>query len=370
MLDQLPDSIQIDVSQWLGVVKIAISVLVAFATLLLIRLITRLFSGFFARVIPSELQRVYKVVIAPYQFWIVLIVALSAADSSFLLYAIAPWVNFVEFPLSFALAALVAWFGTRITAAYFDDYLLDTAIQNQVKINSDLLLPTKLAANTGILIAVIFIFAQTHDYNLVGLFASLGVGGLAVAFAAQQTLQQFLGGIVLYIDRPFLVDDYIGLSDGTFGRVEAIGLRSTKIRTSGKGTLMVVPNSLLTSSSIENFTGAKKIISMIYLTFYRTLADEERALVRQVIGDSTRGIFGIDPRSTEIVYKDLEGRNGRRITQAQVSFFILGSGGVSMDLRRQLIDVARQSVARQLQAYDISFDVEDRTINVDSPITI
>lgn len=72
------------------------------------------------------------------------------------------------------------------------------------------------------------------------------MAGVAVAFAAQNTLSKLLGGIVLYIDRPFVVDDYIGLPDGTFGRVESIGLRSTKIRSSGKGTLIIISNNSLT----------------------------------------------------------------------------------------------------------------------------
>lgn len=202
------------------------------------------------------------------------------------------------------------------------------------------------------------------------MLASLGVGGLAVAFAAQKSLEQILGGIVLYIDRPFVIDDYIGLPDGTFGRVESIGLRSTKIRISGKGTLMIVPNSFLTQVNIENFTGAKKVISMIYLTFYRLISNEEKALIRQVILEGTHDIFGIDPRSTEITFKDNHSNLDGKSTQAQVSFFILGSGQVSMELRYQLLDVAKQSIHKQLKEYGIAFDIEEKAINVDSPITI
>ncbi len=203
----------------------------------------------------------------------------------------------------------------------------------------------------------------------IDLIASLGVGGLAVAFAAQKSLEQLLGGIVLYVDRPFVTDDYIGLPDGTFGRVESIGLRSTRIRVSGKGTLMVVPNSFLTQTNIENFTGAKKVISMIYITFVQIISDTEKAFIRQVITNSTKEIFGVDPRSTEITFKPVE-RNGSNVTQAQVSFFILGSGEVSMELRRQLLDAARQNINRELREFGIEFNVEDRTINVDAPITI
>ena len=88
----------------------------------------------------------------------------------------------------------------------------------------------------AIAISLILTFCISHRINVFGIVASLGIGGIAIAFAAQKTLEQFLGGIVLTLDRPFTVGDYIGLSDGqqgkqgTFGRVESIGLRSTKIR--------------------------------------------------------------------------------------------------------------------------------------------
>lgn len=210
----------------------------------------------------------------------------------------------------------------------------------------------------------------------MGLVASLGVGGLALAFAAQQTLEQILGSIVLYIDRPFVIDDYIGLPDGTFGQVESIGLRSTKIRTSGKGTLVVVPNNMLTQISIENFTGAKKVMSIIYLRFYRTIANDERALIRQVILESTQGIFGIDSRSTDIAFMEpsqalkTSETPGTPATRSQITFFILGSGEVSMDLRGQLLDIASRNVAQRLREFGIKFDIEEQRINVDSPITI
>nr|WP_232225082.1 mechanosensitive ion channel domain-containing protein [Dactylococcopsis salina] len=134
-------------------------------------------------------------------------------------------------------AILVSWLGASIFSRYFDQSLLDAAIQSKRKINSELLLLGKLIINASIILVVIIIFAQTHDVNLFGLIASLRVGGLAVAFAAQKSLEQLLGGIVLYVDRPFVPDDYIGLPDGTFGRVESIGLRSTRIRVSGSVTV-------------------------------------------------------------------------------------------------------------------------------------
>ncbi len=365
ILNDLPKTTEIDTRIIAGIVLF----IIILGLTAILALIPKLVSATTRRFFFQRPDSVYKRTFAPFQNWFFFTVLLGIVDLIFKYVLAAPWVDLVEVPLALIVAVLVSWLGATLFSRYFDSYLLNAAIQSKRKINSEILLLGKILVNAGIILVVIVVFAQTHNVNLFGLVASLGVGGLAIAFAAQKSLEQLLGGIVLYVDRPFVTDDYIGLPDGTFGRVESIGLRSTRIRVSGKGTLMVVPNSFLTNANIENFTGAKKIISMIYINFSQSITDTEKAFIRQVIINSTKEIFGIDPRSTEITFKPIE-REGIQITQAQVSFFILGSGEVSMDLRRQLLDAARQNINRELQEFGISFDVEERTINVDAPITI
>ncbi|MDJ0597271.1 MAG: mechanosensitive ion channel [Crocosphaera sp.] len=334
-------------------------------------LLPRILGNMTTRIFSDEVKVIYDKTIPPYQNWLGLIVLLSITDVSLLIFSLPSWLKFLEIPLSLAIVFTVIWVGLQICQTFFDDHLLQLAITNSSKLNSEFILIAKYLANTAVIIIVLFIFAESHDINVLGLFASLGIGGLAVAFAAQKSLEQLLGGIVLYLDKPFIADDYIGLPDGTFGRVESVGLRSTKIRTSGKGTLVIVPNSSLTQMSIENYTGAKKVVSLIYLTFYRLIPKDEEALIRQVILDSTSDIFGIDSRSTDVIFKQLSTNNGDSlVTQAQINFFILGSGEVSMELRHQFLEVANQQITHQLKEYGIDFDIEDRTINVDSPITV
>ncbi|MDR9404059.1 MAG: mechanosensitive ion channel [Halothece sp. Uz-M2-17] len=365
LLPDLPETTEIDTR----IIAILGGVLFVFALLAILILIPKLTGLMRQRLFSQNASTVYQKTFAPFQSWLFLTIILAAFDLSLKYWIKDSWTNIIEVPVALGVAILVSWVGASIFSRYFDIYLLDAAIQSKRKVNSELLLLGKILVNAGIILIVIVVFAQTHDINLFGLIASLGVGGLAVAFAAQKSLEQLLGGIVLYIDRPFVTDDYIGLPDGIFGRVESIGLRSTRIRVSGKGTLMVVPNNFLTQTNIENYTGAKKVISMIYINFAQQVTDTEKAFIRQVITSSTKDIFGIDPRSTEITFKPIE-REGIPVTQAQVSFFILGSGEVSMDLRRQLLDAARQNINRELQEFGISFDLEERTINVDAPITL
>lgn len=344
---------------------VAIAVL-GFAIFYFFKLVGRQLAG----LISPQVRLGYQKIIDPYKTWLTLTFLLVLADLIILLFPTPVWAETLEIIIGICAGIAMTLVGSRLFRQLFDLYILDAAIQSKRKVDSEILIVLKWLGNTVIAFIVFAIFAQTHQINIFGLIASLGVGGLALAFAAQKTLEQVLGGIVLYIDRPFVVDDYIGLPDDTFGRVESIGLRSTKIRTSGKGTLVIVPNNALTQINIENFTGAKKVISLIYLTFHRVLPGEEQALIRQIIIESTQDIFGIDPRSTEVKFTEMVKDGKEAITQAQINFFILGSGEVSMDLRRQLLDVANQSIARQLKEYGIAFDLEERTINVDSPITI
>ncbi len=319
------------------------------------------------RFLSPQTEKIYQQIVSPYQKWVKIVVTLILIDLVLLIIPKPDFLKYLEFALGLSIAITVGWLSSRWFENFFEIYLQGFAVKR--KINGELLVVANLVADAVLFVSIFFIFAQTHRINLLGLVTGLGIGGLAIAFAAQETLQQLLGGIVLYIDRPFVVDDYIGLPDGTFGRVESIGLRSTKIRNSGKGTLTIVPNSSLTKLSIENFTGGRKIVSLIYLTFYREIPENERALIRQIILESTQEVFGIDSRNTTVDFKDIV-QDEKTITQGQINFFILGSGEMGMEMRQYLLDIAKQNITMQLQEYNLAFDLEEKPINVDSPITV
>ncbi len=101
------------------------------------------------------------------------------------------------------------------------------------------------------LIGVIFIL-NVWGIEVAPLLASLGIAGIAVAFALQTTLGNIFGGVSLIVDRSITVDDFIRLDDGTEGTVIDIGLRSTKIK-SRDGDLIILPNGKLADSKIYNY---------------------------------------------------------------------------------------------------------------------
>jgi MscS family membrane protein len=320
---------------------------------------------------PKQISRIYEKLIVPLEkivkvtgTLILLYFCLSLIQQYTGLYQFLKF--FLDIGLISSFAALFSSFFRELLRSYGIDLLRKLGMEID-----ELLLVFETITNFVIGFLAIVIFAQSRNINLVGLLAGLGIGGIAVAFAAQQTLQQFLGTIVLYLDRPFAPGEYIRVnlsSQGTLlARVEAIGLRSTKLRTIGKSTLIVVPNSTLANTDIENVTRGKKVMVMLYLDFPKSLEKTEQALLEKIVKESTNTLFGIDPESTKINLFPLEGHLGVR---ARVSFFILGSNENSIDFRKRLLELANESISQKLAVYGMNFTMQEPTLYVESQVTM
>jgi len=122
---------------------------------------------------------------------------------------------------------------------------------------------------------------QEAGVQIAGILAGLGIGGLAVALAAKDTLANVFGTITIVADYPFDVGDWIKTKD-VEGTVEDIGFRSTKVRTFGN-SLVAVPNAKLAGSAIENFSRMfKRRISFRIGVTYETTPDQMREAVARV----------------------------------------------------------------------------------------
>ena len=111
-------------------------------------------------------------------------------------------------------------------------------------------------------------------YNTTTILAGVGVGGLAVALAAQKTIENLFGGISLISDRPVLVGDFCQFG-GQVGTVEDIGLRSTRIRTLDR-TIVTIPNSSFSTMNLENYARRDR------MWFHPTLALERDSTSEQI----------------------------------------------------------------------------------------
>jgi MscS family membrane protein len=106
----------------------------------------------------------------------------------------------------------------------------------------------------SLVVAVLIVVegARMLGLPVMGLIAGLGVGGLAVALAAQSTIENFIGSITIYADRPVRVGDFCRFGEEV-GTVEQIGLRSTRIRTLGR-SVMTIPNAEFSRLKLDNFS--------------------------------------------------------------------------------------------------------------------
>ncbi|OAQ40427.1 mechanosensitive ion channel protein MscS [Pedobacter psychrophilus] len=103
-----------------------------------------------------------------------------------------------------------------------------------------------------IIFGVFFVMGAVFDLNVATIIAGLGIGGLAIALAAQDTLQNLLGSFTIFADKPFIVGDLVHVA-GYDAVVEKVGFRSTVVRTLDK-TLVIIPNKKMIDSPLENLT--------------------------------------------------------------------------------------------------------------------
>jgi len=123
---------------------------------------------------------------------------------------------------------------------------------------------------------------STVGVDVYGIVAGLGVGGLAIALAAQDTFANFIGAFNVLTDRPFKVGDWIQIGDKVDGDVEEIGFRSTKVRTFGN-TQLTVPNSIIAKEIVNNWSRMKKRrIKMTIGVTYDTTPEQMEELLRRI----------------------------------------------------------------------------------------
>lgn len=112
-----------------------------------------------------------------------------------------------------------------------------------------------------ILLGVVF------DVNVAALFAGLGIGGVAIAFAAKESLENLIASFMVLVDKPFTIGDWIKI-DGTEGVIEKVGFRSSRLRTFDK-SLIIIPNRKLIDTKLENFSerGTRRVVQTVGCTY-------------------------------------------------------------------------------------------------------
>ena len=168
------------------------------------------------------------------------------------------------------------WLGVRVIDLVFKLKQSQLVATSSDKI-SLVQLGRKLFQILAVVVGAVVIF-YIGGINIAAVLTGLGIGGIAIAFAAQKTLENLFGGIMIISDQPIRVGDFCRAGE-YIGNVENIGLRSTRIRTLER-TVVSVPNGQLAVMSLENFTMRDKVWfhHMLHLR-YETTADQLRYIL-------------------------------------------------------------------------------------------
>jgi len=182
--------------------------------------------------------------------------------------------------LSALLVIAVTWLLVRTTDVLA--HRIETSLADQNRREAIALVPPgRKAAKMAITALAVVAVLDTFGFSVTALLAGLGVGGIAVALAAQKTVENLFGSFTLYADRPIQVGDFGRFGD-MVGTVEEIGLRSTRIRTLDR-TLVTIPNATFSAMQIETFAARDRIrfFTMIGLR-YETTPDQLRHVLVEI----------------------------------------------------------------------------------------
>ncbi len=170
--------------------------------------------------------------------------------------------------LEIAISAGVIWLFYNLSGV-FAKYLTVLTDRTENKLDDQLVPLIRKSLRFFVVIMGVILILQNNGYNVASLIAGLGIGGLAVALAARDTLANFFGSITIFMDRPFRIGDWIKIGK-VEGIVEEVGFRSTRIRTF-YNSVVSVPNSNVSTSDIDNYgmrqyRRLKTVLNLTYST--------------------------------------------------------------------------------------------------------
>jgi MscS family membrane protein len=159
---------------------------------------------------------------------------------------------------------------------------------------------SRILRTTIVIMVLVQVATILSDKPATSIIAGLGVGGLAIGLAAQDTIKNVFGSLMIFGDRPFELGDTITVDSNT-GTVEAVGFRSTRFRTD-QGFLISIPNGDLASKSIINISRRRNLVRNFTLPLSPSTTPEKLAealeIIKQILADHEGMLPSLPPRVT------------------------------------------------------------------------
>jgi MscS family membrane protein len=189
--------------------------------------------------------------------------------------------GFVGNIVTIVVIVFVAWTVTKLVSAVRVVYIDEWTEMSESKLDDQVvpIVENTLKASTWAF-AVLMIFSNM-GYDLMSVITGLGIGGLAMAMAAKDTLSNVFGSVTIFADQPFQVDDVVTMA-GYTGTVRDVGLRTCRLETFD-GTLVTVPNATMVGGVVENVSArsARKFAGTIGLV-YETSGEDLESAIRSI----------------------------------------------------------------------------------------
>jgi MscS family membrane protein len=275
--------LQIELWQWIGLAAVVVVALVG--SWLIAALIARMVRPLVARFRNQLENRLEQLTIGPVRLGIAMI--LFYAGSSLLALSV-PVKAFLSGTAKALVLAAVTWLALRLVdifAIKMEDRLVARGQRTALAV-----LPLgRRTVKVFLVIIASLALLQNFGFNVTGLLAGLGVGGLAVALAAQETVKNFFGGVALIADQPVRVGDFCRFGD-KMGTVEDISLWSTRVRTLDR-TVVSIPNGQFVGMQLENYSRRDRIwLHTTVGLHYDTTPDQLRSVL-----EATRKMLDAHP---------------------------------------------------------------------------
>ena len=223
-----------------------------------------------------------------------------------------------------------------------------------------LLRPAKTFIRITIVVLALLVWLDNLGFNVGALLAGLGVGGIAIALAAQDTIKNFLGSIMILLDKPYRVGERIVVK-GHDGVVEDIGLRSTKLRLL-TGHQTTLPNELMAASDIENIGRRPHIRRLFSIAIRYDTPLEKVEKATKLIEDLLTDHEGIDPDFPPKVYFSEFNRDSLNIMV--IYWYHPADYWGYMDFSQRI----NKQIKREFEKEGIEFALPSRTIFTDKHI--
>jgi len=258
--------------------------------LVFIKLISGLFNYVFKKL--EEKIKKYEVVfgILRRPQPILFIIFISIIRGSLTILYVKPWALSLIDKLAFVLyISFALWFISKLIIIIIEKQLskYNTGATEQKRY--DHLIPfLKTVIRIFIVVIGILLIISNFGYNVNGLVAGLGIGGIVIALASRELLENFFSGIIIFTEKQFKVGDIIKSEEIT-GTIKEINMRTSKIE-SFDGTVYVVPNSKLSQGIVENISKrkARRVVEYVSLSHENTTEkiQKAKAIIKKILSEN------------------------------------------------------------------------------------